>query len=187
MTRRVGLRVKGFFGGSVQRDWENFIIYSPQPINAARGPESDFSISTASSPDTTTKAPTPTIARVAQATTIVSGGIAASLLAEFIGRPFRACQKIMHNAHEITPEQAALKSSLAQFKQRPLVYTYRTRGMRAFVHPDDPPPSSTKPVERQLLTEPRLRRAIKRVGWRLAAVGPWGFGFLVWAWVGGEV
>jgi cyanate permease len=45
----------------------------------------------------------------------------------------------------------------------------------------NPTPSQVAPLDG------RLTGALKRVGWRMAAVGPWGFGFLVWAYVGGEV
>lgn len=28
---------------------------------------------------------------------------------------------------------------------------------------------------------------MKSVGWKMVVMGLWGFGFLVWVWVGGEV
>lgn len=62
----------------------------------------------------------------------------------------------------------------------PVMEVYRNKGFRPFVFPDTP-------VQLEAVVQNRLGRVLKRVGWRLAAVGPWGFGFLVWAWVGGEV
>ncbi|OCF33149.1 hypothetical protein I317_02387 [Kwoniella heveanensis CBS 569] len=207
VTRRVGLRVKALFGGSIQADWDNiFVLDFPDDESACSSPggaggkpssgivqSSDFG---------TGQASVPTIARVAQAATIVTGGVLASLLAEAAGRPFRACQRIMY-IHSRAQEQA-----LARLKQgtkpilvggaevpnlgkdwNPILRTFREKGWRPFLQPDKPPVNmgSTQPIEGMVKREPRLMRGLKRVGWRLAAVGPWGFGFLVWAWVGGEV
>ncbi|EIW73170.1 hypothetical protein M231_07448 [Tremella mesenterica] len=183
MTRRVGLRVKAFFGGGIQPDWENFII-----LDTPTAP-SNIASSSTTTPFPSSRLPVkadpssaPTVARVAQAATIVSGGIVASLLAEMIGRPFRACQKIMHSANSDISYPPS--SSSISFRRHPVYYTYRTQGLRPFLHPDDPPSSK---ISGSQIHEIRFRRALTRVGWRLAAVGPWGFGFLVWAWVGGEV
>lgn len=93
-----------------------------------------------------------TMGRVAQAGTIVAGGVSASLVAEVAGRPFREAQRL-----------ARQKQSVRQ----------------AIRH-------DWRPFLRN--TQPKLAGSLsRRVAWRLAAVGPWGFGFLVWAWVGGEV
>jgi hypothetical protein len=156
MTRRMGLRVKAFFGGGVQNDWGNFITLG-FPTSPAE-PSS-----------------TPAVARVAQATTIVTGGVIASLAAEMAGRPFKACQRMMQQAKQSG-------SSTRSFE--PIVQTYRTQGLRPFLHPKD---GSSPTYSTSASLDSRLRRSLKRVGWRLAAVGPWGMGFLVWAWVGGEV
>lgn len=143
MTRRAGLRVKAFFGGNQQDTYDSIISFT-QP-NSGTG--------------------APTSARVAQATTIVVGGVTASLAAEIAGRPFRACQRIMQT-----------ESSMSA---RPIMATYRAHGIRPFI---------SSGIQPQLdMTKSRARRAAQRIGWRLAAVGPWGFGFLVWAWVGGEI
>ena len=144
MTRRAGLRVKALFGGNVQTEWSNFIAYDQH--------------------DRGTTA-TPTRARIAQATTIVAGGVLASLSAEMAGRPFRACQRISQQA-------------TAGGQQR-IISVLRTQGLRPFLRPDRP--ASQPDKERGMV------RAAKRMGWRMAAVGPWGLGFLVWAWVGGEI
>ncbi|WVW81653.1 hypothetical protein I302_103648 [Kwoniella bestiolae CBS 10118] len=180
ITRRVGLRVKALFGGSIQPGWDNILILD--------FPSEDPSSST--SPQNTTPQPVPTIARVAQASTIVTGGVLASILAELVGRPFRACQRIMSVDAQLQLEAAKrYKAGVEPIlvggkgyggKWEPIIRTYRQRGLRPFLQPDKPP---VRLVQRQ----GRMTRMAKRVGWRLAAVGPWGFGFLVWAWVGGEV
>lgn len=64
----------------------------------------------------------------------------------------------------------------------PVVETYKAHGLRPFFRKDGVMPATS---DGQL--ERGLARMAKRFGWRLAAVGPWGAGFLVWAWVGGEV
>jgi hypothetical protein len=55
---------------------------------------------------------------------------------------------------------------------------YRTQGLRPFLRKDG---------GNAIVKQRGVGQMVKRLGWRLAAVGPWGFGFLVWAWVGGEV
>ena len=142
------------FGGSTNPEWNNILT-----------------ITRPSDETTSTGLPkaTPTRARVAQATTIVAGGVAASILAEVAGRPFRTCQRLM-------TERSNVPGSLA--KGNPVLELYRSQGVRPFLRKDG---ASTIPKERG------IGRMVKRLGWRLAAVGPWGFGFLVWAWVGGEV
>jgi len=160
MSRRVGLRVKALSGGDTQSDWNNILVLDLADTRRV---------------ETTA---TPTGARIAHATTIVTGGIAASLAAEAAGRPFRACQRIMLQARA---------ADVMTRHPNPIVHAYRTQGLHPFLHPDEPPPSATKPIESALMKDMRMMRIAKRVGWRLAAVGPWGFGFLVWSWVGGEV
>ncbi|ORX34983.1 hypothetical protein BD324DRAFT_110123 [Kockovaella imperatae] len=151
VTRRVALRVRGFMTGTYEQSWSNFILFSPrQPT-----PNDEDSSGHA-----------PTSARVAQAVTIVTGGVMASVAAEVVSRPIRASQKILSG-----PE--ALSS------RYPLLHTYKTQGIKPFIR------SETSLA--RIASESPLRRAVKRLGWRMAAVGPWGFGFLVWAWVGGEV
>ncbi|WVF66314.1 hypothetical protein IAT40_001054 [Kwoniella sp. CBS 6097] len=200
VTRRVGLRVKALFGGSIQADWDNILVLDfPDDESSYSQPNGSGGNSNMS---TSPSESVPTRARVAQAATIVTGGVLASLLAEAAGRPFRACQRIMY-VHARAQEQA-----MARLKQgtkpilvggpevpnlgkdwNPILRTFKEKGWRPFLQPDKPPINmgSTKPIEGMVKREPRLMKGLKRVGWRLAAVGPWGFGFLVWAWVGGEV
>lgn len=144
--------MKNLFGGSHQSDWDNFVSFTLSG-NASDATE-----------QRSTPSQTPTVARVAQATTIVAGGITASLVAEMAGRPFKACQRISQNATESSAH--------------PIRDVYRTQGSRPFLFPD---------AVKMTPQSKRLSQVAKRVGWRLAAVGPWGLGFLVWAWVGGEV
>ena len=94
-----------------------------------------------------------TTARVAQAVTIVTGGVTASLAAEVVGRPFREAQRLAQQ--RVTVREAV-----------------RLNGYRPFF------------AKRGVSTTGSI---LQRTAWRLAAVGPWGFGFLVWAWVGDEI
>ncbi|WRT63523.1 uncharacterized protein IL334_000428 [Kwoniella shivajii] len=207
VTRRIGLRVKALFGGSIQPGWDNFLVL-------------DFPSGTANSDTSPNKRqatllgnatgseiedqPVPTVARVAQAATIVTGGVLASILAELVGRPFRACQKIM-----MIDSQAQLQASIRYqggiqpiliggtknpsggrfHKWDPIIETFKERGFRPFLQPDKPPLNlmSTKPIDEMVQKQGKITRMAKKMGWRMAAVGPWGFGFLVWAWVGGEI
>ncbi|WWC57960.1 uncharacterized protein I303_100495 [Kwoniella dejecticola CBS 10117] len=189
ITRRVGLRVKALFGGSLQPGWHNVLVLD--------FPSSSSSEDSFSKTETDQPVPVPTKARVAQAATIVTGGVMASILAEFVGRPFRACQRIMYLDTKAQAEAAArYKGGFEPIlvggkgvggKWEPIIKTFRERGFKPFLQPDKPPVLSTKPIEPLVHRQNRLVRMSKRVGWRLAAVGPWGFGFLVWAWVGGEI
>jgi len=156
MTRRAGLRVKALFGGEIQSDWANIVVLDL--------------------PDS--KEGTPTRARIAQAVTIVSGGILASLAADMAGRPFRACQRIMH--------QSSSTEVLVRHPN-PIIHTLRTQGLKPFLHPDELLQSMAKPSTKAVIQDGSMKRVARRVGWRIAAVGPWGLGFLVWAYVGGEV
>jgi len=63
-------------------------------------------------------------------------------------------------------------------KGNPVIEMYRTQGLRPFLRKDG---------ANTIVRQKGVGQMVKRLGWRLAAVGPWGFGFLVWAWVGGEV
>jgi hypothetical protein len=154
ITRRCGLRMKALFGGSTNPEWHNILtITRPGDDTPTNGGQ---------------KA-TPTRARVAQATTIVAGGITASLLAEMAGRPFRTCQRLMTERHDASGLLA---------KGNPVFDLYRRQGIRPFLRKDG---------ASQVVRERGLGPMAKRFGWRLAAVGPWGFGFLIWSWVGGEV
>lgn len=164
VTRRCGLRVKAFFGGQPDSHWDNFVSLTEQSASSPSSSPSD--------PDPR-PAGTPTRARVAQATTIVAGGVTASILAEIAGRPFRTCQRLM-------TERAGVTNS-AVSARNPIIEVYKTHGIRPFFRKDGAVSPAASPSERG------IGRMAKRFGWRLAAVGPWGAGFLVWAWVGGEI
>ena len=60
----------------------------------------------------------------------------------------------------------------------PVMEMYRSQGLRPFLRKDG---------ANAIVRQRGVGQMVKRLGWRLAAVGPWGFGFLVWSWVGGEV
>ena len=85
MTRRVGLRVKAFVAGQTDQAWGNFVVFD-------REDASDFA---GELPRGTITSNAPTSARVAQAVTIVGGGVAASYLAELVGRPVKTCQRLV--------------------------------------------------------------------------------------------
>lgn len=169
ITRRVGLRVKALFGGGIDAQWsEVFAINWKNDDSATAAPGQS-----------------PTVARVAQATTIVTGGVLASLGAELAGRPFKACQRFMQQAKaEAGTGPDGLGSAKAPNR---VLQVWRTRGLRPFLRPDGALASAATPAGQAMAQTGRVSRVLKRVGWRMAAVGPWGFGFLVWAWVGGEV
>ncbi|AFR94482.1 hypothetical protein C343_02566 [Cryptococcus neoformans C23] len=201
VTRRAALRVKALFGGNIEHDWENiFIIEFPDdhPQNASPS----ISNSPAKYRPDSDQPQAPTIARVAQATTIVTGGIIASYLAQMAGRPFRACQRIMmlDERERMRAETAQgraraggaggvpssnIISNLRKGKAHPILEVLRTKGIRPFIHPEGQLQSA--PMKEAFQKEGRLVRTMKSFGWKIAAMGPWGFGFLVWAWVGGEV
>jgi hypothetical protein len=152
--------MKALFGGSLNPEWNNILtITRPGDEASSYSAESQKSTNT------------PTRARVAQATTIVAGGVTASILAEIAGRPFRTCQRLM-------TERPGTPAFLT--KGNPVFELYKAQGLRPFFRKDG---AVNQVVDR----ERGFGRLAKRLGWRLAAVGPWGFGFLVWAWVGGEV
>ncbi|WVQ82950.1 hypothetical protein IAT38_005086 [Cryptococcus sp. DSM 104549] len=203
VTRRVGLRVKALFGGDVQGDWDNFLVLDfpsthTSPSSSSTSSRSTTSSSTSqighTSPATyrpmSTDPTAPTVARVAQAITIVTGGVLASVLAEMVGRPFRACQRIMTADERLRARGEASQLQLQgqgkpQPRLKPILETLRTKGISPFLRREGQVHSSN--TQEILQKEGKMRRMVKRVGWRMAAVGPWGFGFLVWAWVGGEV
>ena len=156
MTRRVGLRVKAFFGVNTQTERSNVVILD---VPQQRTRESKA---------------VPTRARAAQAATIVAGGVAASLAAEVAGRPIKACQKIM---------QQAPSPNVTAWRPNPVIHALRTQGLRPFLRPDQPQPSLASSTEKGRV----MTRMVKRIGWRMVAVGPWGLGFLAWSFVSGEV
>lgn len=189
ITRRLGLRVKALFGGQIQPGWDNFISFdssdstSPESTSATSS-----SLPTYYRPDNLlAPSSTPTRARVAQAVTIVTGGVTASILAELAGRPFRTCQRVM-TAH--APPSATLQP-MAKW-QHPIYELYRTEGLSPFFRREGVQPISANaldaiPSDRNRAAGTRLKRVAMRVGWRVAAVGPWGLGFLCWSWAGGEL
>lgn len=123
---------------------------------------------------------TPTAARVAQAVTIVLGGVAAASAAELSGRPFRKARRLAMRAQV---ERSNLPPGTpADFKlKHPVLSFYRENGLRGFFKTDKPPQPPAKGLSGIAL------RICSRIGWRIAAMGPWGAGFLIFAWIGGEV
>ncbi|TXT05050.1 hypothetical protein VHUM_03870 [Vanrija humicola] len=169
LTRRVALRVKAVVTAAVEK--EQGIIETAK--------------STAG-PDTLPPRPpsqTPTTARLAQAVTIVAGGVAAASAAEFAGRPFRAAQRYSGLAASERTRLSKAGKPIPWRYEHPIRYAWQKHGMRAYCHREgvhETPKTAAAHGN-------RFVRALTRVGWRLASVGPWGFGFLVFAWIGGEV
>lgn len=155
----------------------------------------------------------PTSARLAQAVCLVTGGISASLLAEYVSRPFRILEDAWKTQERTasglsfrpspTHGSAAKTGRTRPFngrdvRPRKLVSEiYHSQGVRGFfrnpadLHPLKPRRADAPPTNRADLSTSTKRSAItqrlSRLGWRLVGVGPWGFGFLVFAYLGGEV
>jgi hypothetical protein len=220
VTRRLGLRVKALFGGQIQPGWDNFVSIDFHDTPASNLPSS-AKLPTYRADASLPPSETPTRARVAQAVTIVSGGVTASILAELAGRPFRTCQRVM-TAHKaslslpsdspVPPSSALSSSQPASVSTRPLTKTtgnmnswqnpiyelYRREGLRPFFHREvyiqpisanalDATGATVAAGELEKTMKSRMKRVAMRVGWRVAAVGPWGLGFLCWSWAGGEL
>lgn len=154
ITRRVGLRVK-----------------------AICTRKHDPSISTAAAM-AAKPSDTPTHARLAQAGTIVAGGIIAAAAAEAAGRPFRQCSRICALAAAERGKLPPGAGAVPERYRHPIRWAYRRRGLRFFFH-------STLHHEEHKGS--RVVRLLSRAGWKVASVTPWGVGFLVFAWIGGEV
>lgn len=154
----------------------------------------------------------PTSARLAQAVCLVTGGISASLLAEYVSRPFRILEDAWKTQERTasglsfkpSPSHGSAKTGRTQpfngkqVRPRRLVAElYRHQGLRGFfrnpaeLHPLKPRhPAGSSGDRMELATatsRSRITQRLSRLGWRLVGVGPWGFGFLVFAYLGGEV
>lgn len=141
----------------------------------------------------------PTSARIAQALCLVTGGISASFLAEFVGRPIRRIEDLykakerqatgLHFASR--PTRGAVKPFSAG-SDRIVLNTLREHGVSWFFRS---PAEYQGPVARQeanktgqtVVKRTTIGARLQRFGWRLIGVGPWGFGFVVFAYLGGEI
>lgn len=123
---------------------------------------------------------TPTAARIAQAVTIVLGGVAAASVFEVSGRPFRKARRLSLRAQV---ERSHLQPGApVDFKlKHPVLAFYKENGVRGFFRTESTPQPPAKGFSGMAL------RVCSRIGWRIAAMGPWGAGFLIFAWIGGEV
>lgn len=176
ITRRVGLRVKSVMsrraGGPVDGSAQGAESKAAELRAAAIAPPSQ----------------TPTSARLAQAVTIVTGGVVAAHFAEISGRPFRACQRYAGTATAERARQEAAGKPVSERYRRPIRYVWQQHGLRAFLHRDEPPLAAKHQAEAQAKGVIGVAaRVAGRVVWRIASVGPWGLGFLMFAWIGGEV
>ncbi|BEI90390.1 uncharacterized protein CcaverHIS019_0304600 [Cutaneotrichosporon cavernicola] len=176
VTRRVGVRVKAVMsrraGGPVDGSAANAEDEAAELRAAARAPPSQ----------------TPTSARLAQALTIVTGGVVAAHLAEISGRPFRACQRYASTATAESLRFHEAGKAVPYRCKHPLKYVWRHHGLRGFFHRDDAPLAAKHKAEAKAKGPLQVAaRLAGRVVWRVASVGPWGIGFLVFAWIGGEV
>lgn len=181
ISRRVGLGAKGWL---TARDASlNGAIYHPDGNQRA-----------------------PTKARIAQAGCLITGGITASLLAEYVSRPFRKMESVIKKRER--------QSSGLEFKGRSpgvggvmkayggtvgssssLASSYRafqelrqTQGLRSlFQNEAASTINKRSPEYLALPRRTKVAMAAGRLGWKLVGVGPWGFGFLVFAYLGGEV
>lgn len=176
ITRRLGLRVKSVvsrrLGGPVDGSAQGAESKAAELRAAAIAPPSQ----------------TPTSARLAQALTIVTGGVVAAHLAELSGRPFRACQRYAGTATAEREKMRAAGKPVPDRYKRPIRFVWREHGLRAFTHRDDAPLAAKHQAEAQAKGGLQIvARFAGRVVWRVASVGPWGLGFLMFAWIGGEV
>ncbi len=132
----------------------------------------------------------PTSARLAQATTLVFGGISASLLAEFTSRPFRKLESFSRRK-----EARAPGLEFSAHPNRGIVRPFnRTGGVinmtgrlikeQGWKSLFRNPAGLSRPTEKGWQ---KVSGKMSRLGWRFAGVAPWGLGFLVFAYVGGEV
>lgn len=154
ITRRTGLRVK-------------------RAVSAQLGAD----VQVGDAPQRTLKR-----ARIAQAGTIVGGGIIAASLAEAAGRPFRAFQRLSQQAARERDRLKAEGQVVPERYKSPIRTAWRAHGLRAFYHRD-----AIEIHARPTGVVNVFAGAAQRAAWRVAAVGPWGLGFLVFAWLGGEV
>jgi len=97
--------------------------------------------------------------RVIHGTLLVTGGVVAGLVYEFIGRPFEVMRSLTHSS---LPSEKALQSrSMLQIA----LYRARTRGIISFFRSAEVARSSTR-------SQSFLRL--------LGRVGPWGLAFWIW-------
>jgi hypothetical protein len=141
----------------------------------------------------------PTSARIAQALCLVTGGISASFLAEFVGRPIRRIEDLVRAKERqatglhfaARPTRGAVRPFSAG-SDRIVLNTLREHGVRWFFRS---PAEYHGPVAVQEAQKTGQRIAkrvtigarLQRFGWRMVGVGPWGFGFVVFAYLGGEI
>ncbi|KAJ9096812.1 hypothetical protein QFC21_005083 [Naganishia friedmannii] len=141
----------------------------------------------------------PTSARIAQALCLVTGGISASFLAEFIGRPIRrtedlykARERQASGLHFASHPTRGVVKPFNSASERIVTNALREHGLRYFFRS---PAEYHGPVALQearktgqtVVTNRTIPARLQRLGWRLIGVGPWGFGFLIFAYLGGEV
>lgn len=186
VSRRVGLRVKRRMAGAENGE----IVMALE----RKGRESDIEPEQA-----------PTSARLAQAGCLIAGGVGASLLAEFASRPFRHLEDLIKVQERKAPglsfkpqlnstsgivkpfstnegnfsifRKAVRKDRLASFFVDPAkMYAVQAGGK---------PVKSNSDIRRTM--SGRLQARASALGWKLVGVGPWGLGFLVFAYLGGEV
>jgi hypothetical protein len=141
----------------------------------------------------------PTSARIAQALCLVTGGISASFLAEFVGRPIRRIEDLVRAKERqatglhfaARPTRGAVRPFSAG-SDRIVLNTLKEHGVRWFFRS---PAEYHGPVAVQEAQKTGQRIAkrvtigarLQRFGWRMVGVGPWGFGFVVFAYLGGEI
>lgn len=173
VTRRVGLHVKATTTRSELEKWG-------EADDLPDNPDVTHRVLAATAPSET-----PTRARLAQAGTIVLGGIMAASAAEIAGRPFRTFQRVSTLAASERQRLKEMGEKIPDRYQHPIKTLYQKGGFGAFMHRDGIPKPLTSPLVRSW--KATVKHAVSKTAWRVAAVGPWGFGFLVFAWIGGEV
>ncbi len=171
-SRRTGLAVREALGGET----------AVRSAAAAAGAEPASNSMEVRSGDA------PTRARLAQASVLVVGGVSASLAAEFVARPFRHLENVWRR-HARAATGLQFSAHPTQGGTRPFargsesVWSVARRAVRE----DGVRGLFRNPALEGIKVDKGIRARVTRLGWRLAGVGPWGFGFLVFALVGGEI
>jgi hypothetical protein len=190
-SRRAGLEVKRLMSSPsvltselkrVNRDDDGDTIIIRSSVNA--------------SPSTSA----PTSARLTQASVLVLGGISASLMAELASRPFRNLESFSRrHRHRAQGLEFHSTPNDVQGRVKPFARSgggdsvmtmtkdlVRSEGWNGLWRNPAIVPG-TRVVDLKLSRGKRVVEGARRFAWRLAGVAPWGLGFLVFAYVGGEV
>jgi hypothetical protein len=187
VSRRVGLAVKAFLTP------ENTVVLMDRARTGLGGRTGEVVDEYGLHPTA------PTSARLAQAACLVTGGISASFLAEFVTRPIRRIEDLVKLKENRAPglefkaKPTRIRGIVRPYQGSvlPLIKeTFKKEGLNGFFrNPTElhTPLSDKASSRRPVSGLERANMRLKRFGWRLIGVGPWGVGFVMFAYLGGEV